>query len=553
MGRAEAETLSDDDLVAVFDRLAGGSKPGHALLVVDGAERLSLEAIRYIQFACRSAPPLQVVFAGAPDFRERLAREEFARLRGRLRPDLVVPRLSDEDAVRYVQNRFRLARLLPEQAVEPGVPEAIARGGQGLPGRINALQERALAASIARGEQRVTVASVQRALESLGGLPGGLPARAAPCAPLPAAAVPTLVHAAPPGEVAPVAAPPPHPIARGRRRSGRGMAVAALLATAAAVGALAVLPATRPLMLRAAASLPGTLRPNTRTAQAAPLATEADAAPSTAPPSSVPAAASGAALATPPGPAPAAIPPALQDSAPDEAAARAQSVGAAGPSGDAMPEGAAPARPDVLVPAAEVVPTAPQAAPAEAAAPAPDPTPTPSADRPAELATEHAPAPADTATEPAAASAPTPGQDGAVQEADPTPAPPPAAESLPVAPTPGASTPVAASVPAPPVPAAPEPAVSPTLAAVLLARGNAALAVGDISGARLLLGRAADGGGAPALVAAGRAYDPAVLARLGAVGIGADRTRAAAYYRRAAALGDTGAADRRRALESGGK
>lgn len=97
LGRPRAEASSEDHLVAVSELLTGGQGAGRALLVVDGAEHLTPQVIRYIQFACRSAPDLQVIFAGAPAFRELLSRDEFAFLRRRLRPDLVVPYFSDEE------------------------------------------------------------------------------------------------------------------------------------------------------------------------------------------------------------------------------------------------------------------------------------------------------------------------------------------------------------------------------------------------------------------------------------------------------------------------
>ncbi len=104
------------------------------------------------------------------------------------------------------------------------------------------------------------------------------------------------------------------------------------------------------------------------------------------------------------------------------------------------------------------------------------------------------------------------------------------------------ASPAAAPVPpaqeaALPAPPATQP-VPPELTAALLDRGEAMLAIGDVSAARLLFERAAAGGSAPALRAAGQAYDPAVLSRLGAVGIRPDAARAVAFYDKAAALGD---------------
>lgn len=67
-------------------------------------------------------------------------------------------------------------------------------------------------------------------------------------------------------------------------------------------------------------------------------------------------------------------------------------------------------------------------------------------------------------------------------------------------------------------------------------RGDALLAIGDISGARRFYERAAEAGSPEAAIAAGRTHDPAVLATLGARGIRPDPEAAATWYRRAEAL-----------------
>ena len=69
---------------------------------------------------------------------------------------------------------------------------------------------------------------------------------------------------------------------------------------------------------------------------------------------------------------------------------------------------------------------------------------------------------------------------------------------------------------------------------------------GDLAGARILFQRAAEAGDATAATALGATYDPTVLAKLGAVGIGADLERARFWYQKAASLGST---DARRRLD----
>ena len=82
--------------------------------------------------------------------------------------------------------------------------------------------------------------------------------------------------------------------------------------------------------------------------------------------------------------------------------------------------------------------------------------------------------------------------------------------------------------------------------AALLARGRAYVTAGDITAARLVLRRAADGGDPQAALALGSTYDPIALKRLGAVRFAADLAQAREWYRKAAELGS---ADAPRRLE----
>jgi hypothetical protein len=84
----------------------------------------------------------------------------------------------------------------------------------------------------------------------------------------------------------------------------------------------------------------------------------------------------------------------------------------------------------------------------------------------------------------------------------------------------------------------------------LCAQGLVALAAGDITCARLYFERAADAGDARALMALGTTYDPATLARMGALGIKGDAGKARNYYARALAAGMGAARERMAALDA---
>ena len=75
----------------------------------------------------------------------------------------------------------------------------------------------------------------------------------------------------------------------------------------------------------------------------------------------------------------------------------------------------------------------------------------------------------------------------------------------------------------------------------LLERGDRLLAIGDIASARLLYETAAAGGSARGALLAGRTLDPGFLRSMGTRGVSGDPARAAAWYEKAAELGDDSA------------
>jgi hypothetical protein len=72
---------------------------------------------------------------------------------------------------------------------------------------------------------------------------------------------------------------------------------------------------------------------------------------------------------------------------------------------------------------------------------------------------------------------------------------------------------------------------------LLKKQGEQFIAVGDVVAARLPFQRAAEAGNADAAVALGATYDPALLAKLGVVGKGADVVKARSWYEKAEKLG----------------
>jgi hypothetical protein len=107
------------------------------------------------------------------------------------------------------------------------------------------------------------------------------------------------------------------------------------------------------------------------------------------------------------------------------------------------------------------------------------------------------------------------------------------------------------------LPPLPAPPVASTLSAelveLLLRRGDALLAIGDLASARLLYERAAAAGDARGATGAGKTYDPQILSQIGARGIRPDPAAAALWYRKALELGDAVAAARLKLLGQAGQ
>ena len=103
-----------------------------------------------------------------------------------------------------------------------------------------------------------------------------------------------------------------------------------------------------------------------------------------------------------------------------------------------------------------------------------------------------------------------------------------------------------------PKPSAPPPAppMQGQTAALMASRGDAMLAIKDISAARKLYEQAADLGSAAAAKGLARTYDPRYVQNLGIIGMRPDITMAASWYDRAAALGDRESAQRMQELDA---
>ncbi len=132
----------------------------------------------------------------------------------------------------------------------------------------------------------------------------------------------------------------------------------------------------------------------------------------------------------------------------------------------------------------------------------------------------------------------------------------PRMDRVPVQGVPSGSTAAARTTPMPSERRTPEPAgqtssLDADEIAILIKRSREFLTNGDISSARLLLQRAADGGSAEAALTLGATFDPQVIGHFSAMGVGSDIATARKWYEKAAALGSDAAKQQLAKLSQG--
>lgn len=113
---------------------------------------------------------------------------------------------------------------------------------------------------------------------------------------------------------------------------------------------------------------------------------------------------------------------------------------------------------------------------------------------------------------------------------------------------PAAAAPAAAPPPPEPVKMR---TLDPDEVATLYRRSEELISQGDIAGGRLLLTRAAEGGDARSALALGATYDPAVLGKLGVLGVRPNAEKARTWYAKAAEFGSGEASRRLEVLAQG--
>ena len=143
----------------------------NVLIVIDEAQDLEPEVMEQVRLLSNLETDehklMQIVLAGQPELRERLAQHELRQLRQRILIRCHLSPLRQEEVSEYISHRLRVAGAGPEAVFEAEAVEQIYAYSGGIPRLINAACDLAMLAAYAAQATTIGVAQVQRALQQL--------------------------------------------------------------------------------------------------------------------------------------------------------------------------------------------------------------------------------------------------------------------------------------------------------------------------------------------------------------------------------------------------
>ena len=150
----------------------------NTVLVIDEAQNLNLTTLEQVRLLSNleteRAKLLQIVLAGQPELRQKLADPKLRPLRQRIAIEHHVDALRPEDVLPYLSHRIQVAGGRFEDVFEPGVEAAFQAFAAGVPRLLNVLADQALLAAFARGQRpasRLLVESKARELAAARAVP----------------------------------------------------------------------------------------------------------------------------------------------------------------------------------------------------------------------------------------------------------------------------------------------------------------------------------------------------------------------------------------------
>ena len=170
------------------------------LLVVDEVQNLSIPALEELRMLSNitidGRSGLQTILLGQPQFRRILANPDLEQLRQRILASYHLGPMSQAETRPYIEHRLKMVGWVGTPAWEDGAFDAMHRGSDGIPRRINTLGSRVLLLAALDEAQVITASMVDAtAAEMAGDLGRGASGDfAAPTAATQAAADPDLVR-----------------------------------------------------------------------------------------------------------------------------------------------------------------------------------------------------------------------------------------------------------------------------------------------------------------------------------------------------------------------
>ncbi|MCX6996114.1 MAG: AAA family ATPase [Kiritimatiellaeota bacterium] len=143
-------------------------------VIIDEAQNLTpavMEQVRLLSnLETDQHKLLQIVLAGQPELKTRLALPELRQLRQRILVACELQPLNEEEVAHYLAYRLQVAGAAAADLFEAPAIRLVHRHSGGIPRLINALADRALMAGFVAAAPRIGKKEVARAIEDLGGL-----------------------------------------------------------------------------------------------------------------------------------------------------------------------------------------------------------------------------------------------------------------------------------------------------------------------------------------------------------------------------------------------
>lgn len=151
--------------------LAQAREGNNVVLIIDEAQNLLpgvLEQIRLLSnLETDQHKLMQIVLAGQPELRERLARPDLRQLRQRILVRCHLHPLNEEETGEYIRHRLHVAGGNAHLRFNPKAVRLVYRHSHGIPRIINALCDNALLAGYVSRTHEIGVAEIKRALKEV--------------------------------------------------------------------------------------------------------------------------------------------------------------------------------------------------------------------------------------------------------------------------------------------------------------------------------------------------------------------------------------------------